>query len=161
MAASRLSADYIAYINSPEWREKRMAALAHAEHRCQVCNTSAHLDAHHRTYERFKAEKPRDLTVLCRNCHELFHGKGAWTQRSRPKKPKRKTKPKKPLKPCTICGRRTSKGRCKPCRGKSPYSHARQRYSSEVKPPAGIVPIADRGLNEPPMQRIKQGRTRS
>lgn len=66
---------YDMYLASPEWKERRKRAIDRAEHRCQVCNSKNHLDAHHRTYARFEHENPGDLTVLCRSCHKLFHGK--------------------------------------------------------------------------------------
>lgn len=62
------------YLRSEHWRETRLAALERAEHRCQVCNRTERLDVHHRTYERIGEERPADLTVLCRRCHDLFHG---------------------------------------------------------------------------------------
>lgn len=34
-------------------------------------------NVHHRTYERLGKERLGDLTVLCRKCHGLFHGKAA------------------------------------------------------------------------------------
>jgi 5-methylcytosine-specific restriction endonuclease McrA len=68
--------DYYVYIASPEWKEKADAAKAAAGHRCQVCNRGkddgALLDAHHRTYQRLGHELPEDITVLCRECHELY-----------------------------------------------------------------------------------------
>lgn len=67
---------YAAYRRSPEWASKRKAALEHADHRCQVCNSPHELEVHHRTYERLCAEVPSDLTVLCRTCHTLFHAGG-------------------------------------------------------------------------------------
>jgi hypothetical protein len=63
------------YLRSPHWRETRERALERAGHRCQVCNSEQRLDVHHRTYERIGAEEPGDLTVLCRRCHDLFHGR--------------------------------------------------------------------------------------
>lgn len=64
---------YEQYLQTPEWQERREQALARAEQRCQVCNTSEGLDAHHRTYERRGNEHSADITVLCRSCHALFH----------------------------------------------------------------------------------------
>mgnify|MGYP003396071382 CR=1 FL=1 len=64
--------DYDKYIVSEEWREKADAAKERAEHRCQVCNGGRFLDAHHRTYERLGNELDSDITVLCRDCHQLF-----------------------------------------------------------------------------------------
>lgn len=68
-------AGYYEYIKSPKWREKAEEAKARAGNRCQVCNRSraeVQLDAHHRTYERLGHELPEDITVLCRECHELY-----------------------------------------------------------------------------------------
>jgi len=65
------------YIGSPAWRRQRQIALASAGGRCQVCNSPDDLDVHHRTYERFGAEWPGDLTVLCATCHQLYHGRVA------------------------------------------------------------------------------------
>ena len=65
---------YQEYLQTPEWQARRKDALQRAEYRCQTCNASDRiLDVHHRTYERRGHEKPSDLTVLCRDCHELFH----------------------------------------------------------------------------------------
>lgn len=67
--------DYHEYIQSDEWKIKASAAKQNAGWRCQVCNKSHHeaqLDAHHRTYERLGHELPGDITVLCRDCHELY-----------------------------------------------------------------------------------------
>ncbi len=67
--------EYNEYINSPEWREKAEEAKARAGNRCQVCNRSraeVQIDAHHRTYERLGKELIEDITVLCRECHQLY-----------------------------------------------------------------------------------------
>jgi 5-methylcytosine-specific restriction endonuclease McrA len=76
---------YREYLASPGWRAKAEAMLWIAGYRCQVCNThrdEATLDVHHRTYERVGGERPGDLIVLCRDCHELFHA-GSKPARSR------------------------------------------------------------------------------
>src|SRR5438093_4983788 len=41
---------YPEYLQTPEWQQKRRAALEQAEYRCQVCNRGEHLNVHHRTY---------------------------------------------------------------------------------------------------------------
>lgn len=67
--------DYYEYIQSPAWREKSRAAQQRAGNRCQICNRSSRetqLNTHHRTYEHLGHERPGDLTVLCRDCHELY-----------------------------------------------------------------------------------------
>lgn len=64
--------DYYEYIKSTAWKEKADAAKERAGNRCQVCNKAGRLDAHHRTYERLGDELPEDITVLCRECHEVY-----------------------------------------------------------------------------------------
>lgn len=93
---SQRSAEYEAYLRSPQWQDLRIEALRRAGHRCQVCNRSKRLDVHHRTYERFGNELLDDLTVLCRDCHELFHGSGRSTVRATTTTKKKKAD-KKPL----------------------------------------------------------------
>ena len=66
--------EYARYLESPRWARKRKVALTQALGRCQVCNSRHELNVHHRTYERVGNERSDDLTVLCRLCHELFHG---------------------------------------------------------------------------------------
>lgn len=74
--APRRRVDYYDYIQSPAWQTKAEAAKKRVGYRCQICNAGredgAILDAHHRTYERLGNERPEDITVLCRNCHELY-----------------------------------------------------------------------------------------
>lgn len=72
---------YNAYLQSEEWRRRRAQAIAHAGGRCQLCNEAKYLNVHHRTYERVGKERPEDLTVLCRKCHEHFHGITGGAQR--------------------------------------------------------------------------------
>lgn len=68
------SMPYDEYLQTEQWQEKRKAALAAAGYRCQVCNADdRELHVHHRTYERRGNEVPDDLTVLCCECHQLFH----------------------------------------------------------------------------------------
>jgi len=67
------TADYSEYLNSDKWKLVRRQAIERAGYHCQVCNSPDGLDAHHRTYERLGNELPEDITVLCDNCHTLFH----------------------------------------------------------------------------------------
>jgi replicative DNA helicase len=67
--------NYEEYLKSPEWQERAFAAKKAAGFRCQICylhEDMTMLDAHHRTYDRLGTEYPEDVTVLCRDCHELF-----------------------------------------------------------------------------------------
>lgn len=64
---------YEEYLQSPHWHAVRDRALAYAEHKCQLCYSAKDLQVHHRTYERVGKERPSDLTVLCKACHEKHH----------------------------------------------------------------------------------------
>jgi 5-methylcytosine-specific restriction endonuclease McrA len=64
---------YEKYLFTPEWNERRQAALKKASYRCQVCNSPDWLDVHHRHYGSPRGqERVSDLTVLCRGHHQLF-----------------------------------------------------------------------------------------
>lgn len=66
--------DYQSYLQSESWIERREAAKARCGRRCQLCGaTGCTLHVHHNTYVRLGAELETDLTVLCSDCHEIFH----------------------------------------------------------------------------------------
>lgn len=65
---------YADYIGSGRWRTSaaRAAEMEAAGRRCRLCNVSdseARLELHHRTYVRLGCELPEDLTLLCSSCH--------------------------------------------------------------------------------------------
>jgi predicted HNH restriction endonuclease len=65
---------YDDYLRSAVWRSKRARALRRAGEACQVCNARDRLQVHHREYEgRWGEEPDDDLTVLCDDCHQLYH----------------------------------------------------------------------------------------
>jgi len=62
--------DYQEYIASDEWKllsdhVKRRAGL-----KCQICNSSLNLNAHHRTYENGLFETGENIICVCRRCHK-------------------------------------------------------------------------------------------
>jgi 5-methylcytosine-specific restriction endonuclease McrA len=61
------------YLQTKEWRDKRLKALKRAGYACQICKAVDELDVHHNTYERLGREYLSDLVVLCRTCHDVFH----------------------------------------------------------------------------------------
>lgn len=67
---------YDIYLQTAHWAAVRLRALDAAGNRCQMCNTDKLLQVHHRTYANRGSEKPGDVTVLCRDCHEAFHKNG-------------------------------------------------------------------------------------
>ena len=86
------------YINSAQWNTRALAAKERAGWRCQVCNKHKNqtiLDAHHRTYERLGWELPSDITVLCRDCHELFESNKRAQRQQATATPQRKNRRKR------------------------------------------------------------------
>ena len=87
-----MNKEYLEYLKTPEWQNKRAWALKWADYACQVCESEKDLEVHHRTYRNIRNELPGDLTVLCGECHGLFH--------KRLKKPRRLSlNNRKPLSP--------------------------------------------------------------
>lgn len=65
---------YAEYLKTDHWKQRAAYARRSAGFRCQLCNAGGELNVHHRTYERRGEEHYSDLIVLCRPCHEKFHG---------------------------------------------------------------------------------------
>lgn len=66
---------YHEYLQTEHWQRTREAAMDRAGHRCQVCAKTERLEVHHNSYDNLGGEPLVDLVLLCRGCHELFHGK--------------------------------------------------------------------------------------
>jgi hypothetical protein len=58
------------YYKSSEWETVRVFALHRANHRCERCGSAGVLQVHHVTYDNLFNEKPEDLEVLCKRCHD-------------------------------------------------------------------------------------------
>lgn len=65
-------AAYERYIASDGWRTRRTVKLRQTP-ACEACGVREHLHVHHRTYERFGAERMGDLRTLCEICHAWVH----------------------------------------------------------------------------------------
>jgi len=84
--------EYQQYLTTDYWKQVSERVKEKAGFRCQVCNSSKQLEAHHRTYEHLRQEMEflGDLVCLCRRCHGLYHE--STTHRSRstrlPRKPR-------------------------------------------------------------------------
>lgn len=62
------------YMEQPEWQQRRRQALARAGYKCQACSgRDTTLDCHHNSYQNYGNERPHDLIVLCRPCHQRLH----------------------------------------------------------------------------------------
>jgi 5-methylcytosine-specific restriction endonuclease McrA len=63
------------YREQPEWQVRRVQALTRAGYKCQTCSRrDTTLDVHHNTYENYGDERPQDLVVLGRSCHQKVGG---------------------------------------------------------------------------------------
>ena len=67
---------YDLYLKTDHWQHVRKRALDFAKNSCQICNAKGTLNVHHRTYKRRGSERPDDVIVLCRSCHQIFHENG-------------------------------------------------------------------------------------
>lgn len=63
------------YLHTPHWQRVRLAALARAGYRCEICGVQKPLDVHHIFYGNLWHEHPKDLQAICRECHNFIHGK--------------------------------------------------------------------------------------
>ena len=69
-------AAYQQYLKSERWSALKAEAISLAGGRCRVCNGGEGLAVHHREYPRILGEESQDmLTVLCEECHNLFHAR--------------------------------------------------------------------------------------
>ena len=67
-------ATYKEYLKTDHWKAMKLKALKRAGNKCQVCASTIRLDVHHNDYGRLGGELMTDMVVLCRSCHDLFHG---------------------------------------------------------------------------------------
>lgn len=68
--------DYEDFLSTPYWKAIAAHTKYKAGYRCQVCNSSAFLATHHRNYGIHGREHAHlnELIVLCKHCHQKFHG---------------------------------------------------------------------------------------
>ena len=64
-----MNSDYITYLNSTAWKERRLRRLALSANRCEACACNANLRVHHLTYANIFREPMNDLMTLCETCH--------------------------------------------------------------------------------------------
>lgn len=69
--------DYTEYLNSPEWRAKRLEVAEKANYTCSRCKKQilSGFHVHHRTYKHFGNELLSELEFLCPECHKKLHEK--------------------------------------------------------------------------------------
>lgn len=64
---------YSKYINSADWKAKRLARLEMDKHKCRRCGNDGDV-VHHATYKNVGNEEMEDLVTLCSWCHKRIHG---------------------------------------------------------------------------------------
>ena len=65
--------EYSDYLETLEWKEIRHF-MREVFPRCSCCSATKELHVHHNCYPKRGTERPDDLTVLCKACHEKIHG---------------------------------------------------------------------------------------
>lgn len=68
-----MKSKYREYLNSDEWKSKRLQKLK-LNPKCEVCGDKSNINIHHKTYDRIFNENIEDLQTLCRLCHKKAHG---------------------------------------------------------------------------------------
>lgn len=69
------------YLRTVHWRYRATQARIDSDFTCNDCGTRRTrnhwltLDVHHMNYDRLWHERASDLMVLCRRCHDRWHGK--------------------------------------------------------------------------------------
>ena len=67
------SMPYRDYLKTKHWSKLRSKMLAKFDRRCGICGSGDSPNVHHIDYGRRGREKPSDLIVLCRDCHQAHH----------------------------------------------------------------------------------------
>lgn len=79
---------YDRYLQSKHW--KRVVSAAHAHYDNCVCGSYSNLETHHKcqfSYEQCGSERvPQDISLLCEDCHMLFHAHNHLCVPSKPPK---------------------------------------------------------------------------
>lgn len=64
---------YQEYLQSADWKQKRLEKYARKPRRCAICATLEKLHVHHLVYRQLFDVEQKDLIVLCERCHFLAH----------------------------------------------------------------------------------------
>lgn len=66
--------NYIEYIASADWKEKRLKRIEIDGYECRLCGSRETLEVHHKpgSYKNIPNESiENDLTTLCKRCHDM------------------------------------------------------------------------------------------
>ena len=86
--ALRYSEKYMEYLQSEEWKKKRIRKALEQNFTCEICGGVFHtgFNIHHKTYKNLGHEPLKDLMFLCENCHMELHRKKDLEKKNKPKK---------------------------------------------------------------------------
>lgn len=71
------NAEYLAYLQSPQWKARRLELFAARGAKCEICQSKKLLHLHHLTYVRLYDELDSDLAIVCDECHGAIHNRWA------------------------------------------------------------------------------------
>ena len=67
--------DYIDYLQSDDWKERRKELMEEANGECSECGDKA-TELHHLNYNKLGYEElDEDVVALCNECHKEMHNK--------------------------------------------------------------------------------------
>ncbi len=64
---------YDNYLRSEKWKTIRENLFKLRGKRCEDCHTTKNLHVHHLHYNTLTMERPEDLKILCKSCHDKEH----------------------------------------------------------------------------------------
>jgi 5-methylcytosine-specific restriction endonuclease McrA len=67
-------AEHEAYLQTPEWADRRQLVLKRANGVCEGCGKAPAEQVHHLTYRNWRNEFLWELRAVCRPCHLNVHG---------------------------------------------------------------------------------------
>ncbi len=67
------SPQYLDYLQSTTWKQRRYAALERVNFKCELCGEINNLEVHHLTYAHLGNESPDELMVICGGHHWIEH----------------------------------------------------------------------------------------
>lgn len=68
------SKNYLDYLQSDGWKEKRQLRLQKDSFKCQLCGKDNNLQVHHLNYRNLGKENiDHDIITLCEGCHKIAH----------------------------------------------------------------------------------------
>lgn len=72
-ASAACSSIYRQYLRSDLWLANSQPAWNRSHGRCERCKLNRGDNAHHLHYSTRFRERPEDLQILCRGCHDFVH----------------------------------------------------------------------------------------